>query len=84
MLARDRKYPGKTVSATELAKAKNLLVTETLQQREDNDGKALAIERAIATRATRKRSTAMFRSCDGNRCRVQRVMKKYLPRRIGW
>ena len=44
-LAKIQKSP---VTAKELAKAKNQLITRTLQERETNDGKAIAIERAVA------------------------------------
>jgi len=48
ILAELRKIQGAFVSPNELAKAKNQLITRTLQERETNDGKAGAIERAVA------------------------------------
>lgn len=78
LLAELAKIQTKAVTANELAKAKNLLVTETLQQREDNDGKAVAIERAVAYQGDPKavnndiQKLQMVTAAD-----VQRVMKKY-------
>lgn len=48
LLAELEKIQNFPVTAKELAKAKNQLITQTLQEREQNDGKASAIERAIA------------------------------------
>lgn len=78
LLAELAKIQAKPVSATELAKAKNLLVTETLQQREDNDGKALAIERAIAYQGDPKAVNSDVQKLQTvTAADVQRVMKKY-------
>jgi zinc protease len=72
------KIQAKPVTASELAKAKNLLITETLQQREDNDGKALAIERAVAYQGDPKAVNSDIQKLQAvTAADVQRVMKKY-------
>jgi zinc protease len=78
LLAELVKIQSKPVTANELAKAKNLLITETLQQREDNDGKALAIERAVAYQGDPKAVNSDIRYLQAvTIADVQRVMKKY-------
>jgi zinc protease len=78
LLAELAKIQAKPVAATELAKAKNLLITETLQQREDNDGKALAIERAVAYQGDPKAVNSDIQQLQAvTAADVQRVMKKY-------
>jgi len=78
LLAELAKIQTKGVTAAELAKAKNQLITQTLQEREDNDGKAIAIERAVAYQGDPKavntdiQELQMVTAAD-----VQRVMKKY-------
>jgi zinc protease len=68
----------KGVTAAELAKAKNLLVTQTLQEREQNDGKALAIERAVAYDGDPKAVNTDIQKLQAvTAADVQRVMKKY-------
>lgn len=78
LLAELAKIQTKPVTANELAKAKNLLITETLQQREDNDGKALAIERAVAYQGDPKAVNTDIQKLQAvTIADVQRVMKKY-------
>lgn len=78
-LAELKKIQDSPVSAKELEKAKNQLITRTLLERETNDGKASAIERAIAFQ-----SDALAVNSDIQKLQavtladVQRVMKKYL------
>jgi zinc protease len=78
LLAELSKIQAKPVAASELAKAKNLLITETLQQREDNDGKAIAIERAVAYQGDPKAVNSDIQKLQAvTAADVQRVMKKY-------
>jgi zinc protease len=68
----------KGVTAAELAKAKNLIVTQTLLEREQNDGKAAAIERAIAYDGDAKAVNSDIQNVQAvTAADVQRVMKKY-------
>jgi zinc protease len=69
----------KPVTAAELDKAKNLIITSELRQRETNDGKAGALGEAItqyhdATYVNRR----MTRLQVVTAADVQRVVKKYL------
>jgi zinc protease len=74
-LAKIQKSP---VSASELAKAKNQLITKTLQEREQNDGKASAIERAIAYMSDPNAvNTDIQKFQSVTASDVMRVMKKY-------
>ncbi len=78
LLAELKLIQDKPVSAEELAKAKNLLITETLRQREQNDGKATAIERAIAFQGDAKAVNTDIQKLQAvTIADVQRVMKKY-------
>lgn len=78
LLAELKKMQDAPVSAKELEKAKNQLITRTLQERETNDGKAIAIERAVAYQGD---PTAVNRDIQQlqavTAADVQRVMKKY-------
>ena len=66
------------ITANELAKAKNQLITRTLQEREQNDGKAIAIERAVAYMGDPNAvNTDIQRLQSVTAADVQRVMKKY-------
>lgn len=66
------------VTAKELAKAKNQLITRTLQEREQNDGKAIAIERAIAYQGDANAVNTDIAALQAvTVADVQRVMKKY-------
>lgn len=70
------------VTANELAKAKNQLITRTLQEREQNDGKALAIERAIAYYGDANAVNTDIQKLQAvTIADVQRVMKKYFTDR---
>ncbi len=77
-----KKMQNAPVSAKELEKAKNQLITQTLRQRETNDGKAIAIERAVAYKGD---ATAV--NSDIQKLQVvtpadiQRVLKKYFTDR---
>jgi zinc protease len=66
------------VTANELAKAKNQLITQAVQARENNDGKAIAIERAVAYEAAPKAVNSDIQKLQAiTAADVQRVMKKY-------
>ena len=78
LLAELKRMQAAPVTASELAKAKNQLITRTLQEREQNDGKALAIERAIAYEGDANAvNTDIQRLQAVTAADVQRVMKKY-------
>ncbi len=73
-----RKIQNAFVSQNELVKAKNQLITSTLQQRETNDGKAGAIESAIAYQGDPTAvNTDIQKLQNVSLADVQRVMKKY-------
>jgi len=77
-LAELSKIQNSFVSATELAKAKNQLITKTLLERETNDGKASAIERAIAYQGDPLAVNSDIQKLQAvSLADVQRVMKKY-------
>jgi zinc protease len=66
------------VSASELEKAKNQLITEAVEAREDNDGKAIAIERSVAYDGDPKAVNSDIEKLQAvTAADVQRVMKKY-------
>ncbi len=74
-LLKIQKFP---VTAKELAKAKNQIITRTLQEREQNDGKALAIERAVAYQGDATAVNSDIAELQAvTIADVQRVMKKY-------
>ena len=78
LLAELKLMQDKPVSEAELAKAKNQLITEAIQNREDNDGKALVIERAIAYLGdpmAANNEVALLQAVTI--ADVQRVMKQY-------
>ena len=78
ILAELRKVQSAFVSPNELAKAKNQLITQTLQERETNDGKALAIERAVAYQSDATAVNSDIQKLQAvTLADVQRVMKKY-------
>jgi zinc protease len=74
-----KKIQDKGVTAKELEKAKNQLITRALRMREDNDGRAIVIERAIAylgdAKAVNKEIDALNAVTAAD---IQRVMKKYM------
>jgi zinc protease len=66
------------VTAKELEKAKNQLITATIRNRQNNDGKAIAIERAIAYQHDPKAVNFDLQKLQAvTAADVQRVMKKY-------
>jgi zinc protease len=78
LLAELAKIQNSPVSANELAKAKNQLITRTLQEREQNDGKAIAIERAVAYQGDPTAVNTDIAALQSvTIADVQRVMKKY-------
>ncbi|MCW5960476.1 MAG: insulinase family protein [Pyrinomonadaceae bacterium] len=77
-LAELKKIQEKPVDAKELEKAKNQLITQTLQRRENNDGKAIAIERAIAFQGDPLAVNTEIQKLQAvSAADIQRVMKKY-------
>lgn len=73
-----RKIQNAFVSQNELVKAKNQLITRTLQERETNDGKAGAIERAVAYQGDPTAVNSDIQKLQNvTLADVQRVMKKY-------
>jgi zinc protease len=66
------------VTPKELEKAKNQLITDTIRNRQNNDGKAIAIERAIAYQHDPKAVNFDIEKLQAvTAADVQRVMKKY-------
>jgi len=66
------------VTSDELAKAKNQLVTEAIRRRENNDGKAIAIERAVAYLGDPRAVNSEVAQLQAvTAADVQHVMKKY-------
>ena len=68
----------KGITAKELQKAKNQLIASAVKDLETNDGKAIAIERAVAYQhdpSAVNRSVAKLQAVTA--ADVQRVMKKY-------
>jgi zinc protease len=78
LLAELKLIQGKGVTANELAKAKNQLITEAIRARENNDGKAIVIERAVAYQGDPKAVNSDIQQLQAvTAADVQRVMKKY-------
>jgi zinc protease len=78
LLAELLKIQTSGVTADELEKAKNQLITRTLQEREQNDGKAIAIERAVAFEGDPNAVNTDIQELQAVTIEdVQRVMKKY-------
>jgi len=78
LLAELGKIQNAPVSAAELEKAKNQLITRAFQQRETNDGKAIAIERAVAYQGDPNAVNSDIQKLNAvTASDVQRVMKKY-------
>lgn len=66
------------VTPKELAKAKNQLLTAEIQERESNDGKATAIENALAYQLDPKKVNTTIASLQAvTATDIQRVMRKY-------
>ena len=77
-LAELKKIQAGGVSAKELEKAKNQLVSEAIRNRETNDGKATAIQRAIAYRGDPKAANNEIAALQAvTAADIQRVMKQY-------
>ena len=78
LLAEIRKMREAPVSAGELEKAKNQLISRAIRLRENNDGKAIAIERAIAYQGNPNAVNSEIQQLQAvTIADVQRVMKKY-------
>lgn len=78
LLAELQKIQTAPVSAKELEKAKNQLITRKLQELETNDGKAIAVERAVAYDGDPKAVNSDIQKLQAvTAADVQRVMKKY-------
>jgi zinc protease len=78
LLAEIKKLQDAPVSAAELEKAKNQIITEQLRQRETNDGKALALgEAAVLLGDPARANTDLARLQAVTPGDVQNVMKKY-------
>ena len=79
LLAEVKKIQDSPVSAAELNKAKNQLVTNELRQRETSNGRALALgESAVLLGDPNRVNTDLARLQAVTAADVQRVMKKYL------
>ena len=78
LLAEIKKLQDTPVSAAELEKAKNQLITDQLRQRETSNGKALALgEAAVLLGDAARVNTDLSRLQAVTAADVQRVMKKY-------
>ena len=78
LLAEIKKMQDAPVSAAELDKAKNQLVTSELQQRETSNGKALALgSSAVLLGDPNRVNTDLAKLQAVTAADVQRVMKKY-------
>lgn len=78
MLAEIKRLQDAPVSAAELEKAKNQLITEQLRERETNNGKALALgDAAVLLGDPSRVNTDLARLNAVTAADVQRVMKKY-------
>jgi len=78
LLAEIKKLQDAPVSAAELEKAKNQIITEQLRQRETSNGKALALgEAAVLLGDPARVNTDLSRLQAVTAADVQRVMKKY-------
>jgi zinc protease len=78
MLAELRKIQEGGVSAKELEKAKNQLISRAIRARETNDGKASAVERAIAFLGDPKAVNEEVSKLQAvTMTDIQRVMKQY-------
>ena len=77
LLAEIKKLQDTPVSAAELEKAKNQLITEQLREREASNGKALALGEAAMLGDPGRVNTDLARLQAVTAADVQRVMKKY-------
>ena len=77
-LAELKKIQTTGVTDKELEKAKNQLITNTLQRRENNDGRAIAIERAVAYQGDPTAVNNDIAKLQAVTTKdIQRVMQKY-------
>jgi zinc protease len=78
LLAELKKVQDSGVTANELAKAKNQLISRAIRARETNDGKAIAIERAVAYQGDAKAVNTEVSDLQAvTAADIQRVMKQY-------
>jgi zinc protease len=78
LLSELNKIQNSLVTANELQKAKNQLIARKLRELETNDGKAIAIERAVAFQGDPKTVNTDIQKLQAvTASDVQRVMKKY-------
>ena len=78
LLAEVKKLQDTPISAAELEKAKNQIITDQLRQRETSNGKALALgEAAVLLGDPARVNTDLARLQAVSAADVQRVMKKY-------
>ncbi len=78
LLAELKKIQDAGVTAREIEKAKNQLIARAIGQRETNDGKAIAIERAVAYLGDAKAVNSEVQKLQAvTAADVQRVMKTY-------
>ena len=78
LLAEIKKLQDTPVSAAELEKAKNQIITDQLRQRENNNGKALALgEAAVLLGDPARVNTELEKLQAVTAADIQRVMKKY-------
>ena len=78
LLAEIKKLQDTPVSAAELEKAKNQIITEQLRQRETSNGKALALgEAAVLLGDPARVNTDLAKLQAVTAADIQRVMKKY-------
>lgn len=78
LLAELKKIQDSPVTAKELEKAKNQLIMAKLQELETNDGKAIAVERAVAYDGDPNAVNTDIQKLQAvTAADVQRVMKKY-------
>ena len=78
LLTEIKKLQDRLVTVTELAKAKNQLITGVLRDRETNEGRALALgEAGVLLGDPNRANTDLVRLQAVTAADVQRVMKKY-------
>jgi len=78
LLAELKLIQDKGITAKELEKAKNQLISDAIGRLEDNDGKAIAVERSVAYDGDPKAvNTSVAKLQAVTAADVQRVMKKY-------
>jgi zinc protease len=78
LLVELKKIQDSGVTAKELEKAKNQLVAQAIRARENNDGKAIAIERAVAYKGDPTAVNQTIADLQAvTAADVQRVMRQY-------